>query len=341
MTTTDTGRRVVLAGLIAGALALAAAEGATAADKVRLGALRFTSHAAGFIAEERGYFADAGLDVEFTFFQAAQPMAVAIASGDVDFGVTAITAGLVNLAAKDAVRVIGGALHEEKGIDGSAILASNAAWEAGFTSPAKLAGRSLAITQAGSSFHYMAALIAEKEGFGIGQVTLRPLQQVGAMIAALQSGQVDAMIIVPHIARPLETSGAAKIVGWINDYAPYQVTTVFTSKANADGQPERVKAFLAAYARGIADYNGAMLQPDRDPAAAEAVTRIIHKYVNADQPWEKASVSIRAGTMRLNEGARLNVGSVRHQLEWFQSEGLVDKAIGLDKLVDTRFVETY
>ena len=35
-----------------------------------------------------GEFADEGLDVELKFFQAAQPIAVAIASGDIDFGVT-------------------------------------------------------------------------------------------------------------------------------------------------------------------------------------------------------------------------------------------------------------
>ena len=49
--------------------------------KIKVGALRFTSHSASFIAYERGYFEEAGLDVEFKFFQAAQPMAVAIASG--------------------------------------------------------------------------------------------------------------------------------------------------------------------------------------------------------------------------------------------------------------------
>ena len=64
-----------------------------AADKIKVGALRFTSHAASFVAFERGYFSDEGLEVEFVYFQAAQPMAVAIASGDVDFGVTAISGG--------------------------------------------------------------------------------------------------------------------------------------------------------------------------------------------------------------------------------------------------------
>ena len=46
------------------------------------GDCRCTSHAASFVAFERGYFAEAGLDVEFKFFQAAQPMAIAIASGE-------------------------------------------------------------------------------------------------------------------------------------------------------------------------------------------------------------------------------------------------------------------
>ena len=66
--------------------------------KITVGALRFTSHAGSFVAFERGYFKAAGLDVELRFFEAAQPMAVAIASGDVDYAVTAISGGLVSLA---------------------------------------------------------------------------------------------------------------------------------------------------------------------------------------------------------------------------------------------------
>ena len=72
-------------GLIGAAAASSLAAPAIAANRrITVGALRFTSHSASFIAVERGYFADAGLDVELKFFQAAQPMAVAIASGDAE-----------------------------------------------------------------------------------------------------------------------------------------------------------------------------------------------------------------------------------------------------------------
>lgn len=126
---------------------------AGAADKITVGALRWTSHAASFVAYERGYFKDAGLDVEFRFFKAAQPMAIAIASGDVDFGITAISGGLINLAGKGAIKVIGGALNEEPGIDGQMILASKKAFDAGLKTPADLKGHTFGITQTGSSFH--------------------------------------------------------------------------------------------------------------------------------------------------------------------------------------------
>lgn len=335
-------RRALLATLIAAPVAVGGAGLAAAADSIKVGALRFTSHAASFIAFERGYFADAGLDVEFEFFQAAQPMAVAIASGDIDYGITSITGGLINLADKGAIKVIGGAMHEEKGVDGSAIVVSDAAFKEGVTSPDKLKGRSFAITQAGSSFHYMAARIAEKEGFAVADLKLIPLQKVPNIIGALKSGQVDAWAIVPHIAKALAGGGAVHIIGWVNDYAPdYQVTTVFTSAEAAANDRDRTERFLAAFARGAADFNAALVDKTAGEAEAEAITRLIHKYVYTSRPYEKAAVSIRNGAIRLNEGAKLNVTNVADQLAWFKAEGLVKSDIGIDGLVDPSYVETY
>ena len=56
----------------------------SAQESVNIGVLRFTSHSAAFIAFEKGYFKEAGLSAKLIPFQAAAPMAVAIASGDID-----------------------------------------------------------------------------------------------------------------------------------------------------------------------------------------------------------------------------------------------------------------
>ena len=302
-----------------------------------VGVLSFTSHSGSFIAFERGYFANAGLDVELKFFQAAQPMAVAIASGDVDFGVTAISGGLLSLAQKGAIKVIGGVLSEEAGIDGQKILASDAAFQAGLTKPAALDGKRFGMTTAGSSFHYMGTKIAAAHS---ATPQFIPLQKVGSIVGALKSGQIDAWSIVPHIAKPLAGSGAVHIIGDVADYLPdYQITTAFTSAEKAANDRALVKSFLSGFTRGVSDYNATMVDRIKGEAAMDEMVRLIHKYVYTDRPLDKAAPSIINGSMRLNEGAALNVASVRDQMQWMQAEGLVDRAITLETFLDTSYAE--
>jgi ABC-type nitrate/sulfonate/bicarbonate transport system substrate-binding protein len=58
------------------------------AEEVRIGTIKVAGAGAMFLAEARGYFAAEGLTPRFVFFEAAQPIAVANVSGDIDFGAT-------------------------------------------------------------------------------------------------------------------------------------------------------------------------------------------------------------------------------------------------------------
>jgi NitT/TauT family transport system substrate-binding protein len=332
-------RRTALA-VAAASLALLTASVAVAADKITIGVLRLQSHASTFIAHERGYFKGQDLDATLLYFEAAQPMAVAIASGDVDFGMTAITGGLINLAEKGAIKVIGGALQEDPKIEGQAILVSKKAFDEGVTTPAKLKGRSFGVTQAGSSFHYMAYKIAQKEGFPPADIAIKPLQKVPSIVAALRSGQIDAWSIQPNNARELEATGDVKIIGRVGDYAPgYQVTTVFTSAKNAATKKDLVKRFLTGLSRGVDDYNAALVDKTAGDAAVSDIVKLLAPYVFPDQPVDKVTGSIRDGAMRLNKNASLNLASVKDQLDWFQGQDMVAKTVTLETFVDPSFVE--
>ena len=331
-------RRQTLGLMGAAATATLATPAIAMNKKIVVGALRLTSHSGSFVALNNGYFKDAGLDAELRFFQAAQPVAVAIASGDVDYGVTAITGGLINLAEKGAVKVIGGALREEAGIQGMQIMASKAAYEAGLTSPDKLDGKRYGVTQSGSSFHYVGSKVAAQFG---GTPKFVPLQKVGAIIGALKSGQIDAWNIVPHISKGLIGSGAAPFIGNVVDYLPnYQITTVFTSAKNADNERAMTEDFLAAFSGGVSDYNATMVDKKNGDDAINAMVDIIHQYVYTDRPREKAAPPIIAGSMRLSPAAELNLGSVRDQMQWMQSEDLINSSVTLDTFVDTSYVRT-
>ncbi len=314
---------------------------AEAAEPLRLGLLHTLSPAPFYMAQESGYFRDEGIDLTFRFFEAAQPIAAAAVSGDVDVGVTALTGGFFNLAEKGTLKVIGGALHEQKGYEGSAILASNAAYDAGMTDIAKLGGHSFAITQYGSSFHYMAGRIAEAKGFDVKSLTLRPLQQISNMAAAVSTGQVDATIAIASQAKPLAASGQAHILGWAGDVVPYQITAVFTTPAMIGTKPDLLRRFAKAYQRGVADYRAAFLRLDAQgkpivDASTDAAISLITKYVFTGDP--DARNKILNGVGYYDEGGALDVADVLDQVRWFKEQGLVKGEGDPKSMLDTRFL---
>src|SRR5690348_10051394 len=171
--------------------------------KAKIGVLRLQSSAPVFIAQDKGYFREAGLNVELKFFDAAQPIAVATTSRDVDFGITAFTAGLYNLAGKGALKVIGGMSRERPGYPLIGYFASNKAYAAGLRTPKDLAGKRVAVTQVGSSFHYSLGLLADKYGFKLSTVKIVPLQSLSNAAAALKGETVDAALLPVSTARKL------------------------------------------------------------------------------------------------------------------------------------------
>src|SRR3954462_15811734 len=238
--------RLALAALMAiTAMGTARAEDAL---KAKVGVLRLSSSAPVFIAQDKGYFRDAGLDVELKFFDAAQPIAVATASGDVDFGVTAFTAGLYNLAGKGTLKVIGGMSREKPGYPLIGYFASNNAYAAGLKTPKDLAGKRVAVTQTGSSFHYSLGLLADKYGFRLADVKVLPLQSLSNAAAALKGETVDAALLPVSTARKLMDDGGAKLLGWVGDETPWQLGAVFASPKTLSNKP-LVTKLLAALER--------------------------------------------------------------------------------------------
>lgn len=337
MITSSFDRRACL-GLLA---SFALASGARAAEPLRLGLLHTLSPAPFYIAQERGYFRDEGVDLTFRFFEAAQPIAAAAVAGDIDVGLTALTGGFYNLAEKGTLKVIGGGMHEEHGYEGSAILVSNKAYDAGLTAPDKLAGHSFAITQYGSSFHYMIGRIAETEHFDIKSVTLRPVQLVPNMIAAVQSGQVDATIAIASQAKPLVASKQAHIIGWVGNIVPYQITALFTTDKMIAQHADLLHRFARAYQKGVADYREAFLRHDATgkpivDAKTDTAIPLIEKYVFTGDPH--AREKILAGVGYYDAGGALDVADVGEQLRWFKAQGLVKGDADAASLIDTHFL---
>ena len=327
--------RLALAGLVAiMAIGTARAEDAL---KARIGVLRLSSSAPVFIAQDKGYFREAGLDVELKFFDAAQPIAVATTSGDIDFGVTAFTAGLYNLAGKGVLKVIGGMSREKAGYPLIGYFASNNAYAAGLKTPKDLAGKRVAVTQVGSSFHYSLGLLADKYGFKLADVKIIPLQSLSNAAAALKGETVDAALLPISTARKLMDEGGAKFLGWVGDETPWQLGAVFASPKTLTNKV-LVTKLLGVLAKADREYHDVILAAMKDGVApvneqTKPLLEIIAKYTNL--PVEQ----VVGNCAYIDPDGKLDVKNVDNQIKWLQEQGFADKGFDANAIIARDYVK--
>ena len=322
-------RWFALASMLAGALCLAA--GSAAAEHIRIGIVRLASPV--FIAIDRQYWAAEGLDPELVFFDSAPPIAVAVASGDLDFGVTGLSGGLYNLGA--ALRLIAASTREAPGFQLSAYLAARGAYDKGLKSVRDFPGHSVAITQFGAPVHYDLVLLMEKYRLDPKAIRIVPLPSNPAQIAALTGGTVDAAIVPVSYALPALDRGDIKLLGYVGDETPWQNGAAFTSAKTADHRGATVEAFLRGYRKATRDYHDAFTSEDErraDSATAPAIVAMLAKHLN--QP----PALVASGVQYVDADARLDVDDVVRQIAWYHAQGLLKAEIDPAIFIDKRYV---
>lgn len=306
------------------------------AEPIKIGTVKVAAFAPLFIAQEKGYFAAAGVPAQLVFFDAAQPVAVAAAAGSVDFGVAAMTAGFYNLAGQGALKLIAAGNREHPGFETQAFLVSGPAYDGGLKSVKGLAGHSFAVTGLGGPPVYVVGgILAQKYGFDFKTIRLVPLNTMPNINSALVGGKVDFTLssILGNMANSI-AGGQVHLISWVGDVAPWQFGAVFTSTKTANEREKIVRAFLRAYREGALDYHDAVTGPDEKPqkgVQADAVAAIVAKYID-----EPASV-VSQGLPFVDVEARLDTKDIFHQIEWYKSQGLVKPDVAGRSIIDTRY----
>lgn len=206
--------------LMFAAVLLVAGGPVQAAERVRVGILKLTSSAPIFIGVEKGFFQEQGVDVELTFFQAAAPIATALAAGQIHVGATGLTAALYNI-------VLGGEriwIVADKGRE----------WPG----------------------YPLTAIVVQKD---LCDVKIVPLQAMSASLEALRGKQVDAILIPQPFPGVAEAQGHAKVLVWVGDVLPWQCCCVFYGKKLAADR-ERALAFMKGYVKASRYYYDAVLR---------------------------------------------------------------------------------
>jgi NitT/TauT family transport system substrate-binding protein len=306
-------------------------------EPISVGALRFTSSGPVFLAKERGYFADEGLDVEIVFFESAPNIAVAAGSGEVTFGVTALTAAFYNLAAEERLTIVAGQAQEKKGYAGNVILVSQRDHAAGATSLADLFARPFGLTQFGSPSHYQLGQLAAANGVSMESIQIRAFQTLPNLVSALANGEVSWAIIAPPISTQLVEKGAAVALSPYSDYAGYQFGAAFTARENLERRTAMIEKFLRAYKKGLKDYSILNAQQAKEESAAVAEARaaaaVLASYVYPDEPTEQGITKVLASALYVDPAGEVDVEDIKKQIGWYYDQGLIKAKPSIEEFV--------
>jgi NitT/TauT family transport system substrate-binding protein len=311
------------------------AAAADAADHAKIGVVRSTLSAPLYVAVAKGFFAEENIDPEIIFFEAAQPIFVAVVSGDLDFGVSGVTGGFYQLAAQGQLRIIAAHSREVPGFNGYGIFVSMPAYAAGLKTLKDIGGHSGGINTIGSSFHYSIALIAEKYGIDMKTIALKPLQQNTVITSALAGGTVDFAIVSNVYGLGPVAKGQAKVLGWVGDETPWQLGVTAVTPKTADTRVDFVERFLRAYRKGARLYHDAVTGPDEREhlnAGADDVIAIIAKTIGQTPEEVKPAIAYA------DPEERLDVKDILHQIEWFKEQGMLKGDVDTDTVIDKRYV---
>ncbi|HET7341723.1 MAG TPA: ABC transporter substrate-binding protein [Methylomirabilota bacterium] len=321
-------------GLIAALALLALGAGAGAApapQKVKIGVLKLTSSAVLFVGADKGYFREFGIEPELVYFQAAQPIAVALASGDLDVGATGLTAGLYNIVAGGVhVWIVADKGREWPDHNLSALVVRQDLYDAGARTLRDLKGKRIGITQIGSTFHYNIGRYLEKEGMAAGDVELVPLQALPAVSDALTSKRIDAAATAEPFVSRLEATGAGRVILRTGDSFPWQIAALFYSDRFAKDRARAV-GFMKGYVKASRHYYDAVLASKSGPAYEETVA-ITAKYTGAGPEL------IRRGFPYQDRDGRLMSGDIGRQTAWWHAQKLLKAPVAEKDVVDESFL---
>jgi len=297
---------------------------------VKVGALKLSSSAPIFIGMDKGFFEAEGVKIEPVWFKAAQPIAVATATGDIDVGATGLTAGLYNSIAQGMkIAVVADKGREWPGYKLTALLVNTEQWKTGVRDLKDLKGRRVGITQIGSTFHYMLGNILEKRGMALADMKVVPLGSLASMRDALISNQIESVFLNQPFVTAIEKAGTGNVLLWVGDHLPYQVAAIFYGEKFMKNRRAAV-SFMKGYIKSCRYYYDHSLIK-KEGVSFQEILNLISKYT------EEKTDAIALALPYNDRDGELFVDDIQKQLDWYYKNDMLSKKLISSDVVDLSF----
>ncbi len=312
------------------------ATGALAADKVQVGILNAAGDIGMFVAEARGYFKAENLDVTLTPLDSAVKMMPSLSTGDLDVGSGVASVALYNAAARKIdVRVVASRGRTAPGyIYQSLIIRKDLVDSGRYKTLADLKGLKFGFVSPGASLHSILNEAAKAGGIKYQDISV-VYMNFPSQVAALQSGAIDASIMVePYAGQAVSLGGAVNVMPTETFYPSDEASLLLYGDKFIKERPDVAVRLMKAFLRGVRDFNDVLKDGRwRTDGKADDVIRIFSKGVNFPENIVRAMTPQYA-----DPDGNLNVESLRKDLAFFKSTGEVtSESIKADDIIDLSF----
>jgi NitT/TauT family transport system substrate-binding protein len=312
-------------------LVLLAAAAAAHAEPITIAIVPSVPAGSTLIAEQKGYFRDAGLDVKIERIDSMGKAVAFLAANHVQVAQGGINAGIFN--------AIGQGLPVTLALDGGSTplyhrLLVRRDLADRIKSVADLKGRSVGLSAPGSTSMYEMAMTLATAGLTLHDVEVKNLA-FSQMPAALANGALDVALAVAPFTDAAVAQHTA--VPWIDPEAGFIKTLPMTSVAyivNTDwaaNNPDAARKLMLALARGSREYCQAY---HHGPNRGEMLDVLMANRIAAD----RAQLDRMDWQARNPDGA-FSLASLTDIQDFFQRSAIIDKTAPAERLVDPRYAE--
>lgn len=325
-----------LAMALGATLALTAADGARAADKIRVGEGPFITGGAFYIARDKGYFAKVGIEVETRSFMDGAMAVPSMISGELDMTLMTPNASLFNSVAKGApLVVILDRGHNKKGFAYTLVNVSQALHDQGVKSMAdfaKLKGKKIGVGALGSINQYNMAQALLKVG-------LDPAKDVQWVVNVSQpdlmkmlgQGQVDATDLAWQFGVFAQQNKWGPIVATGDQMVPNAaIAMIAVHKGFLEKNRDVVVRFAMAYLHAAKEFNAAAQAPDKHMD----VVNLLAKNTALNKP--ELVKAIAPNWSYINEDGQPLVESIMEMQDFWSGKyfNFVEKKVSRAQLFD-------
>ncbi len=299
---------------------------------VKLGQVGGISDAAIFIAIEKGYFKEQGIDLDIQRFDSAARMVPFLGTGQLDVGGGSPSAGLYNAVARDLpLKIVADKGNMNPGHGYEAMVVRKQIWDAGaIRSAADLKGKKIAIAARDISPEVTLDTFLKTAGLSVKDVEIVTMA-FADMRQALANGSIDMAMPLEPFATQIAENGIGHIWKRDDEIVPRHQVAVIMYSPDFAKRTDVGRRFLLAYLKGARYYNDAFER--RDSAKRKDAIAILAKST----PVKDEALYDKMVMPGIDPDGKVNVQSLSEEQDWFVKKGSQRTAVDLSKVVDSSY----